>query len=128
MWDPEANEPGEQGLVEVAVLLQGQVLHYRGELTVVPDQTHPLQTTTERRRRRILRATTAAAAASSTATLGRGKGGIVAGLEEHRDHCLHFQHLSCFLHHQIVVPEAQSELGKMRGQSIWRKRLVRDGI
>ena len=39
----EAHEAGEEGLVEVAVLLEGHVLDHGRQLVVVPYQDHPLQ-------------------------------------------------------------------------------------
>ena len=39
----QADEAGEQGLVQVAVLLEGHVLDYGRQLVVVAYQDHPLQ-------------------------------------------------------------------------------------
>ena len=39
----EADEASEEGLVQVAVLLEGHVLDHRGQLVVVPYQNHTLQ-------------------------------------------------------------------------------------
>ena len=39
----QAHEAREQGLVQVAVALEGHVLHHRGQLVVVPDQRDPLE-------------------------------------------------------------------------------------
>ena len=39
----QADKAGEQGLVQVAVLLEGHVLHHWGQLLVVPNQDDPLQ-------------------------------------------------------------------------------------
>lgn len=39
----EADEASEEGLVQVAVLLEGHVLDHRGQLVVVPYQDHTLQ-------------------------------------------------------------------------------------
>ncbi len=40
---PQADESGEEGLIQVAVLLEGHVLDHRGQLVVVPNQDHTLQ-------------------------------------------------------------------------------------
>lgn len=40
---PEAHEPREEALVELAVLLEGHGLDDRGQLVVVSDQDHALQ-------------------------------------------------------------------------------------
>ncbi len=42
---PQADESGEEGLIQVAVLLEGHVLDHRGQLVVVPNQDHTLQPT-----------------------------------------------------------------------------------
>ena len=39
----QAHEAREEGLVQVAVALEGHILHHGGQLVVVPDERHPLQ-------------------------------------------------------------------------------------
>ena len=41
----KADEAGEEGLIQMAVLLEGHVLDHRRQLVVVPYQNHPLQPT-----------------------------------------------------------------------------------
>jgi hypothetical protein len=40
---PQAHKACEQGLVQVAILLKGHVLHDRRQLVMVANQNHPLQ-------------------------------------------------------------------------------------
>lgn len=40
---PQADESGEKGLIQVAVLLEGHVLDHGGQLVVVTNQDHTLQ-------------------------------------------------------------------------------------
>ena len=41
----KADEAGEEGLIQMAVLLEGHVLHHRRQLMVVSYQDHTLQST-----------------------------------------------------------------------------------
>ena len=86
---PETHEAGEEGLVEVRVLLERLVLHDGRQLVVVPDHDDPLQ----------------------------ARDAVLGLLKEHRDEGLDLQDLGALLHEQIVVFEAEAqELPPLEGR------------
>ena len=107
----EANEAREQGLVQVAVLLDRHVLHHRRELVVVANQDDALQPVMP-----VLLALQPAcrqAAArqnnrQATCVPGNAwKERAAADLQQHWDERLDLQDLGTLLHEQVVILEAQ---------------------